>query len=370
MSCARHIANQSDISLRQALLQAGWPHPKDQTARERTLENFVIDWDFEYPPEEVSTFNYFAVGHPDSWKETCKGHHPPSRARIAKSMGLLGDFSWESPRFFVTDKRGYAAVARHVAKDVRVHDNTTGCPYTSGILFHKTVHSIHYNADNCTVENQDGSVFVAKYCICTFSSGVINTAHERKELFYPLLPDWKAEAYGKAKNGIYTKIFLRYNVSFWADADYVLYAHPDKRGYYAVWQDMESHRKFLPQAAHILMVTVLQDQSRAVETQPRFHTINEIQTVLRSMYGPGIPEPVDIYIPKWNANPAFRGCWSNIAVGTTQGDFQLMQKNLGTLHFAGEATDGDFNGFTLGGYTSGQRAAAAVLEDLRRAERV
>lgn len=110
VSCARHLANKTDISLRDALTLAGWPESAQQTPIERTLEFFVIDWDFEYPAENVSLFNYFAVGHVDSWREACRssldvrrslgssGRRPQlPRARTAARLGLLdgvlGSFS-------------------------------------------------------------------------------------------------------------------------------------------------------------------------------------------------------------------------------------------------------------------------------------
>ena len=129
----------------------------------------------------------------------------------------------------------------------------------------------------------------------------------------------------------------------------------------AVWQSLESHHKFLPMRANILMVTVVQDDSKRVESQPTQQTVHEIQQVLQKMYGSTIPEPLAAYFPSWNSDPAFRGSWSNIAINTTKQDFEEMQQPLGALHFAGEATDYNFNGFTLGGYTSGQRAASLIL---------
>ena len=44
VSCSRHLAGLPDISLREALTQVGWPEAHKQTAIERTLEFFVIDW--------------------------------------------------------------------------------------------------------------------------------------------------------------------------------------------------------------------------------------------------------------------------------------------------------------------------------------
>ena len=197
----------------------------------------------------------------------------------------------------------------------------------------------------------------------------MNAAVATERLFYPPLPRWKRDAFAKVTNGVYTKIFLHYPRRFWQDADYVLYAHPERRGYYAVWQDLESHGKFFPEDAHLLMVTLVQRESERVEAQPQDATVSEVQAVLRSLYGAGVPEPLDVLVPKWQSDPAFRGCWSNIAVGTTRQDFEHMQRpTAGGLYFAGEATDADYNGFVAGGFNSGLVVADQVLHALREAE--
>ena len=131
-------------------------------------------------------------------------------------------------------------------------------------------------------------------------------------------------------------------------------------------QDLESGNKFFPKGSHMLMVTVVQRDSERVESQPQNATVGELQAVLRSLYGEtAVTEPTEIFIPKWQSNPAFRGCWSNIAIGTGKRDFERMQRRTGSLYFAGEATDYDYNGFVAGGYTSGENVAGLVEAALR-----
>jgi len=385
VSCHRHLNNLSDISLREALLHTGWPAREDQTALERTLEFFVIDWDFEYPAEEVSLFNFFSVGKADAWHSLCNmtlgdSARPKvslTRARTAARLGLfdhpnLQNFPWEAPRWFVTDPRGYVAVVEYIASPMLQAtsvSNPPACPQHQ-FLFNKSVDAIRYGQSSndgtrCCVETSDASSYCAKKCIVTFSGGVINAATKSNTLFYPPLPSWKVDAYAKAPNGIYTKIFLKYNVSFWDNADYILYADPKRRGYYSVWQNMESHGKFFPENANILMVTVVQAESERVEAQPKHKTIEEVQATLKMMYGQHIPEPVDIHIPIWNADPAFRGCWSSMQVGIQAADFEHMQAEVDGVFFAGEATDALYNGFTTGGYHSGEVVAGKVLGSIK-----
>mmetsp|Transcript_2128 Transcript_2128/g.6020 ORF Transcript_2128/g.6020 Transcript_2128/m.6020 type:complete len:100 (+) Transcript_2128:1416-1715(+) len=80
------------------------------------------------------------------------------------------------------------------------------------------------------------------------------------------------------------------------------------------------------------------------------------------MYGDAVPTngPINVVVPRWLNDPAFRGSWSNIAVGATDTDFEKMQAAVGGLFFAGEATDSHYNGFVTGGYHSGSDVALRV----------
>lgn len=357
--CQRKRLNLSDICLRDALTSVGWPTPEHQTPLQRTLEFFVVDWDFQFSPDEVSLFNYYAVGKPAATftMDICGGKRITSlRARRSR----VGGFSWEAPRYFITDPRGYSAVADYVAQPFLSED-------PKRVMLNKTVTSIAYDPQKDAgvfVETADGCTLKAQRAIVTFSSSVINYAVRTSTLFSPPLPVWKADAYSRVGNGVYTKIFCKYAFRFWENADYVLFAHPSRRGYYAVWQDLESHGKFFKKGSNVLLVTVVQTDSQRVERQSLKQTINELQENLRVMYGPDIPDPLDIFVPRWNSDPHFRGSWSNVQVGTPREDFDLMQKQVGGLFFAAEATDATFNGFTLGGYNSGMDVASRVLESL------
>ena len=119
------------------------------------------------------------------------------------------------------DPRGYSEVARHIVRHLSVADggkDKRTCAQNT-IALNKTVVAIRYGPWRCEVSTADGMVYIAKFCISTFSSGVVNAAVRSQSLFQPELPTWKADAFGKAQLGVYTKIFLHYEKSkFWADA--------------------------------------------------------------------------------------------------------------------------------------------------------
>jgi monoamine oxidase len=91
-------------------------------------------------------------------------------------------------------------------------------------------------------------------------------------------------------------------------------------------------------------------------------TIAEAAKVLQTMYGTSksVATAVDVVVPVWEHAPHFLGSYSNIAVGTDGTDFVNMEKNMGGVWFAGEATDWDWNGYVTGAYFSGDRVAKCV----------
>lgn len=81
-------------------------------------------------------------------------------------------------------------------------------------------------------------------------------------------------------------------------------------------------------------------------------------TTLRTIFGTGIPRPVDHLITRWAADPFALGAYSYNALGA----LPRMRDDLaaplaGRLFFAGEATEPEYFGTAHGAYLSGLRAA-------------
>src|SRR6202044_2504011 len=108
--------------------------------------------------------------------------------------------------------------------------------------------------------------------------------------------------------------FLSFPEKFWNSSQYSLYIDPYTRGRYPIWQDL-SLPNFFPRS-NITFVTVADDQSYIVESQPEETTKAEILGILADMYPDiEIPEPNGFLLPKWASDPLFRGSYSNWPVG-------------------------------------------------------
>ena len=57
-SCKLQKEKHDDITLREALVTVGWPAAADLTPAQLAAEFFIADFDYEYPPEQISLFSF------------------------------------------------------------------------------------------------------------------------------------------------------------------------------------------------------------------------------------------------------------------------------------------------------------------------
>lgn len=154
-SLSKQADDGPDISLRDGLTRAGWPLPAAQSIAQTTLEYFVVDWDFEYPPEQVSLFDFtgdcptptasvsqqtsldsadnrlshrrrrhrshsFGVGRSGAQhvrQAVASAASSLSSSSSKLSSSLSSSSKAKIPvRFFVTDQRGYASIVAEIAR--------------------------------------------------------------------------------------------------------------------------------------------------------------------------------------------------------------------------------------------------------------
>ncbi len=180
--------------------------------------------------------------------------------------------------------------------------------------------------------------------------------------FDPELPTWKKEGIETFTMATYTKIFLQFPADkvFWNTTNqFFLYADPEERGYYPIWQSLDGPG-FL-EGSGILFVTVVQEQSYRAEQQSEEETKEEVLLVLRAMFGAeNVPEPTAFMYPRWTLEPWAYGSYSSWPPGTTLEMHQNLRANVGRLHFAGEATSTQYFGYLQGAWFEGQAAGLRV----------
>lgn len=118
----------------------------------------------------------------------------------------------------------------------------------------------------------------------------------------------------------------------------------------------------------MLFVTAVDNEARRLELSKDEVVVAEAMEKLREMYGADIPEPLDVLIPRWSADPLFRGSYSNWPLGVLEEHHHNLRTSLasGALHFTGEAMAEEAFGYVQGAWNEGQATAKKVATCLKK----
>lgn len=147
---------------------------------------------------------------------------------------------------------------------------------------------------------------------------------------------------------------MQFEENFWGnDTQFFLYADPIQRGWYPIWQSLDTEG-FFP-GSSILFVTVVNRESYRAEKQSDEKTQEEVMEVLRSMFPDiDVPDPIAFQYPRWSQEPWAFGSFSNWPPGTTLEMHQNLRANTGRLWFAGEHTSSSYFGYMQGAWFEGR----------------
>ncbi|CAK5274029.1 unnamed protein product [Mycena citricolor] len=307
---------------------------RPKTPAEMVTEYYVFDWEYAQTPEQTS------------W--------------IASS--------WANNFTFDVDQGGFSA-DNELAIDQRgfkhlIQGEAQSFLKPEQVRLNTTVRAVTYSKDGVAVTLANGTRITAEYAISTFSVGVLQN---EDVVFEPALPEWKEEAIQSMTMATYTKIFLQFEKKFWFDSQFALYADTE-RGKYPVWQGLDLPG-FLP-GSGIIFVTVTGDYSKRVEALSDKQVQAESMAVLRTMFpNITIPDPIAFMFPRWNADPLYRGSYSNWPSSFVSRHHTNLRATVSDrLWFAGEAMSQKYFGFLHGAYFEGLDAGQAVASCLLSAK--
>lgn len=69
----------------------------------------------------------------------------------------------------------------------------------------------------------------------------------------------------------------------------------------------------------------------------------------------------NITVTKWNEDKFSKGSYSYVPVGAKETDFEALKQEVGSIHFAGEATIIEQHATVHGAYQSGIREALKII---------
>ncbi|RDL34723.1 Uncharacterized protein BP5553_07851 [Venustampulla echinocandica] len=269
---------------------------------------------------------------------------------------------WEGKHTMVMG--GYQQVPRGLLNCPQPLDVKKGCKVN------KITYSTENSASPSKIECENGEIIEADCIVSTIPLGVL----KRQNIsFQPPLPDYKTGAIQRIGYGILNKLVLVYREPFWdqsRDIFGTLRNPPDRfsldqadyfsqRGRFFQWFNC-TKTSGLP----TLIALMAGDAAFQTEKTSNEAVIAEATAVLKTVFGPTVPTPVEAVITRWGQDEFSRGSYSYTGPNFRPDDYEVMAQPIGNLFFAGEHTCGTHPATVHGAYISGLRAASEVLESM------
>jgi monoamine oxidase len=247
------------------------------------------------------------------------------------------------------------------------------CPHPLNVCKKSVVKRINYSITGDSIskiECEDGHVVEADYVVSTIPLGVL----KRKCIeFEPPLPSWKAGAIQRVGFGVLNKIVLVYKKAFWDQSRDIFGVlrepihraslnqkdYSANRGRFFQWFNCTK-----TSGVPTLMALMAGDAAFQTEDTQDNILIAEATKVLRSVFGPTVPEPAEAVVTRWGHDKFAFGSYSYTGPKFKSDDYEVMARPIGNLFFAGEHTCGTHPATVHGAYISGLRAASEVLESM------
>lgn len=210
---------------------------------------------------------------------------------------------------------------------------------------------------NVKVTTKDGKLFEAQKVIVTLPLGVLKSGSVE---FVPPLPERKQLAIKRIGFGLLNKVVLRFPSIFWKkDVHFLNCATPDR--------SEVSMFLNLSEIGYPILVGFHQGLAALENEKLSDDDLKEkAMVVLRRMYGPTIPEPIEVVCTRWGTDPMSLGSYTAPHVlegGIDLDDATVLAEPIGkSVYFAGEAVSKQ-PGLIHGAYNSGIRAAGDVERD-------
>ncbi|KAI1515282.1 Lysine-specific histone demethylase [Pyrenophora tritici-repentis] len=249
------------------------------------------------------------------------------------------------------------------------------CPTKLDVRFNTPIKTVHYDTEErqvgkaVRIECTNGEIYEADQVILTTPLGVLKSGSIK---FEPPLPDWKQDVIERMGFGLLNKIILVYEKAFWEpdrdmfgllnEAEHAASMRPEdyseKRGrFYLFWNCIKTSGK------PVLVALMAGDAAHWAENTSNNELVKEVTDRLDAMFAPNhVPLPTETIVTRWKKDPFARGSYSYVGPKTQTGDYDVMARPHGPLHFAGEATCGTHPATVHGAYLSGLRVAAEVAE--------
>ncbi|KAH7123865.1 flavin-containing amine oxidoreductase-domain containing protein [Dendryphion nanum] len=251
------------------------------------------------------------------------------------------------------------------------------CPKKLDVRFDSVVKSIQHSSSDrkggkaIRVTCKNGEILEADRIVITTPLGVLKSGTIN---FEPALPDWKQAVIERMGFGLLNKVVLVYEEAFWEperdmfgllnEAEYQDSLNPKdytaRRGrFYLFWNCIKTSGR------PTLVALMAGEAAHYAEATSNEELIKDVTGRLSKMFAPkSVPLPSESIVTRWSKDPFAYGSYSYVGPKTQTGDYDVMARPHGALHFAGEATCGTHPATVHGAYLSGLRAAGEVFESM------
>lgn len=224
------------------------------------------------------------------------------------------------------------------------------------------VSNVHYYEDGRAgvvhVENKQTGQLLrmeADFVLVTVSLGVLKRGGLT---FTPPLPAYKQAAIDRMDMGVLNKIILRFNPEdiFWPVNQYTFGFVSSKPGELPmIVNAMVVHN------VSALIFMVGGDAGVEAERLTDEQNVEQCIQVLKRMFGPYIPQPIDVAVTRWGGDAYAHGSYVILPPGATLDDIGALSEPVHhRLFFAGEATSVHDYGMSYAAYLSGIESASLI----------
>ncbi|KAL8938745.1 MAG: hypothetical protein Q9216_003732 [Gyalolechia sp. 2 TL-2023] len=240
----------------------------------------------------------------------------------------------------------------------------------------KPVRRISYDSDGrrgglARIQCDNGEIIDADRIVLTTPLGILK---EESLVFDPPLPKWKIGPISRLGFGTLNKVVLVYDRPFW-DVDQDMFGllresdmassldqedYVRNRGkFYLFWNCIKTSGR------PVLIALMAGEAAIQAESTSDADLVLGATRELRRMFKDNqVPMPSETIVTRWGTDRFARGTYSYVGATSLPGDYEVMARPVGNLHFAGEATCGTHPATVHGAYISGLRAASEIIEEL------